>query len=1241
MRLTRVEIHGFKSFADRVQLDLPPGLTAVVGPNGCGKSNVIDAIKWALGEQRASALRGDEMLDVIFKGNGARTARNFAEVSLHFDNTSRTLPIDFSEVVVTRRLFRSGESEYLINRQPQRLKDVRNLLMDTGLGTGAYSIMEQGRIDAILSADPADRRRIFEEAAGISRYRSRRRESESKLERTDQNLLRLADVIGELEARVRSLKQQAGRARSFLSVRDRLRVLKARFYAHRWEELGELTAALTDESVQVEAGDRQAREALLAAREELAALQEALTSARGEVDLASEEFRQATGSVEALVQRRTALHERQADAEARAAQLADRLAGLDLALEARGREAGQLAARLAELSGELAAGRAAESAGEAAQRQAESGLGAFRAAEEARRRGALERLGELTEWRNRRAEAEARHAASGASLARVGARVAELERQLAEAGQQHGQLLSGARNLTETLSARRAVLDELCGARALAQSEAAALDADLRAGRERLAAVDSRREALAELLARHEGLSPGARTVLKAGLPGIEGLVVDSLRAPRALAEAVEAALGATAEAVLVATRADAVRALEHLRGKAAGRVQLLPRDGVRQRPAAPPGAPGEPLLSRLKVLGERAVLDALLGHVRLVPDLATLQACPLDGVSTWVTPQGDLLDERGVLRGGRVGGEGGLVTRRAECDAAEVEGGVLRRSVADLAARRQAAEEALAGLEGRRQAVESEVARLQSETELSAERQRQGAARRLELERDLAVTRHEVAALEAERRSDADARADAEVREQDLSAQAAADRLAEDQAARGHAVLEQTLSAARSALSDARLALSTLVEREQSLASESRQVERARSERAAEQRHAAAERDELSAARAALAQELAGIDGREGELVERRDAVAGVLAVARGRVSDVQERLVAGQGRVAGAEASAASTAEAVTAFRLREQETAIHRRTLREKVLEELAIDLEQGLPPEALVAPEAEPEADAEAAGDAGAPAPAAVATPVQAAAGPPDWVALEREIEQLRERLARMGNVNLAAVDELKEVDERLSFLVGQRDDLAAAKAALEDTIRTVDAESRQRFTATFDEIRGHFRHIFRKLFRGGKADVFLVEGQDVLEAGIEIVAAPPGKDPRSISLLSGGERTLTAVGLLFALFRARPSPVCMLDEVDAALDETNIDRFCTVLEDFLQGSQFLVVTHARRTMSYAGTLYGITMQEHGVSRALSLTLRDYDEGRHVGQAGGAGAEAAPVSVPRPAVAQGAAELAQEG
>ena len=410
----------------------------------------------------------------------------------------------------------------------------------------------------------------------------------------------------------------------------------------------------------------------------------------------------------------------------------------------------------------------------------------------------------------------------------------------------------------------------------------------------------------------------------------------------------------------------------------------------------------------------------------------------------------------------------------------------------------------------------------------------------------------------------------------------------------------------------------------------EQRQVERASAERAAEAQGARQEREQLLGSLREAENELAKLERRERELAEERDALAGTLGEARANAAAVQQLLVGAQESAAGRESAAEAATEALAEHRLAAQETSIHRESLREKVLEELEIDLEQGLPAELLgPAPEAGPE-EGEAAGtgvDGASEAPRA--QPVLAG-GEPDWEAVEAEIEELRARMGRMGNVNLAAVDELREVEERLAFLTGQRDDLLAARASLLDTISKVNKESRERFVATFEEVREHFRTIFRKLFRGGKADIFLAEGEDVLEAGIEIVAAPPGKDARSISLLSGGERTLTAVGLLFALFRAKPSPVCMLDEVDAALDETNIDRFCTVLEDFLGGSQFLVVTHARRTMSYADTLYGITMQEHGVSRALSLSLREYDE--H-GAAGSQGTRAA-------RVAQAAAAAASE-
>jgi chromosome segregation protein len=1213
MRLTRVEIHGFKSFADRTSLEFPAGLTAVVGPNGCGKSNVIDAIKWALGEQKASALRGDEMLDVIFKGNGARGARNFAEVSLVFDNASNVLPVEYSEVVVSRRLFRSGESEYLINRNSVRLKDVRNLFMDTGLGTGAYSIMEQGRIDAILSADPRDRRRIFEEAAGISRYRARRRESESKLERTEANLLRLGDVVEELEKQMRSLKQQAGRARSYIEARDRLRELKSRFYVHRWEELAEREIELAGEGKQLEAGEVEAREQLEARRNEVAALQEQLSNLRREVDSAADAFREVTSSLEALEGRRVSIRERQTEAESRRELLRNRVEGLSRALEARAAEQTELEQKLAALAADLETAEQAIAARERDEQAAGHALEAWRRAADERRRDALDRAGQLTEIRNRRAEAGSRHAACVASLDKIEQRLGVLRGEITEQETMQGELFAGSRDLDATL----AVAHERLGSRQKERDEAAGqlsdVDAGLVAAREKLAATESRRDALAELIARREGVSPGAISVLESGLPGISGLVVDRLRSPRGLSEAVEAALGATAEAVLVDTRADALAALEHLAESGAGRVLLMPQDHLRPRAKA---APGERLLDHIEVLDHHEAIEALLGHVRLVADRTALQEAVLDGSTVWVTPDGELLDERGVLRGGRHGGEGGLVTRRAECDALADEQEALRARIGGSESSRVALEQQLAAFDAKIKDEESAARRLETERERAGERERQVGERRATLQRDLALTEKDRAAVAAELAVEAGERDAMTAREDELAASVTEDQDEETRAEAQRGTLEETLTERRRGAADARLALTALRERKESLGSELAHVARACEERVADRTAAEEELSGLAGSEQRLASELSEIEARERSLGELRDQGAGDLDRRRGLATEVGERLGAAQEDVAAREEALGGATEAVSAHRLKLQEIVIHRQTLRDKVLEELEVDLEQSRPETEAV--------DVDGPGQG--------AEQVE-----PDWVAIEAEIETLRDKMARAGNVNLAAVDELTEVEERHGFLTGQRDDLIAARTTLVDTISRVNKESRERFVTTFEEIQGHFRQIFRKLFSGGKADVFLAEGEDVLEAGIEIVAAPPGKDPRSISLLSGGERTLTAVGLLFALFRAKPSPVCMLDEVDAALDETNIDRFCNVLEDFLAGSQFIVVTHARRTMSYADTLYGITMQEHGVSRALSLTMAEYDHEQHHGKSP---AEEPTADEPAPTVAEERAALSAE-
>lgn len=1231
MRLTRVDIHGFKSFADRTALDLPPGLTAIVGPNGCGKSNVIDAVKWALGEQRASALRGKDMLDVIFKGNGARGQRNFAEVSLHFDNSDGRLPTDYTEVVITRRLFRSGESDYLINKQPVRLKDVRDLLMDTGLGTGAYSVMEQGRIDAILSANAVERRRIFDEAAGISRYRARRRESESKLGRTEQNLLRLHDVVEELEKRQRSLKQQAGRARSFLVARDRMRELRSRYYVHQWETLGSTLAEQQQQLEALVAAEAETRAELDAARAEVSALTERQSSLRQDVDESAESFRRASGEVEAVGERQAALRERIAEAEAAAERLSTRILGLSSALAERRTEGEALLAQVTEVSAEAQTWQGTVSEAEAAHAAAGAEVAAWEQATRVRREEALARLARLAEARNRVGQASSRHAALSASSERLGEQIEALGQEVETQASLQADLTTSARKLEQD----RDEVAELAQAHqqrlTALRSEHDKQDQALARRREELAGKSSRKEALDELIESRDGVAPGALCLLESDLPGVEGLVVDHLRAPRELAEAVEAALGASTQAVLMSGREASLQALAHLSAEKGGRVLLVPRDGLRARAdeltaaagAATAAGPGERLLDRLDVRDHAEVFEALLGHVRLVADRQQLLACRPDGSSVWVTPAGESLDERGLLRGGAAGGESGLLARRAErdelvslCDAlaADIERALSQRA------------ERLTELERVGQVLAEEQQRLrelETERERTRVRERQAAERSDVLQRDLGLRRDDLTGVQAEAEQAARSLGAARQDESALESEVSADRETETAEEARQRQLAEVVSARQEALSAARLEFSERRQRVAAIESEHRQVQRGLAERGAELTHAEEERATAVTRAAELKQELSALSGRATELTEERDRRAGVLNEARERSTSLGDHMGRASALVLEREGSHEGAAELLSNHRLASQETQIRRDELRNKVLEELEVDLAEGQRP-VLAAPAAETDVDASAAGegsdadpsaaDEGSAADASAADEASTAPAevsqdsgePMDWDAVAAEIEDLRGRLSRMGNVNLAAVDELTEVEQRLGFLVGQCDDLAAAKQALIDTIAHLNIESRDRFVSTFEEVRGHFRQIFRKLFRGGKADMVLEEGVDVLEAGIEITAAPPGKDPRTITLLSGGERTLTAVGLLFSLFKARPSPVCLLDEVDAALDETNIERFCSVLEDFLGQSQFLVVTHARRTMSYADQVFGVTMAEHGVSKVLSLSVEEYDK-----------------------------------
>ncbi|MED5330050.1 MAG: chromosome segregation protein SMC [Planctomycetota bacterium] len=1174
MRLTRLELYGFKSFADRTAIDLNDGLTAIIGPNGCGKSNIMDAVKWALGEQRATVLRGDEMMDVVFKGNGTRRPRNFAEVSLTFDNTDGVLPVEYQEVVITRRLFRSGESEYLINRDKCRLKDVRNLLLDTGLGTSAYSIMEQGRIDAILSANPSDRRQIFEEAAGVSRYRAQRRESESKLARTEQNLLRLGDIVEELEKRLRSLKNQAGRARSYVSAQERLAELKSLFYVHRWEELDGELASLTELGKVREREQEASRQKLTGVRQELDAIQGQVAGAREAVDEAAEAFRKATSESEALSGREESLQDRREDLTKRKAESDVRISELRQVLSDREGEGAHLREKQNALEESRASGAEEVFVLERSLAEGEERFQEWRGKEEKRRAETLDHQEVLTEVREQLTEMKSRQAGIKASFESIRGRAEALEQELEKSASLEGSLFAGARHLAVNLEqAHRQVEDQRQQKDSLA-GKVDGRDDQLARLREELARVDSRRAALEEMITLREGLSPGPRAVLDSGLQGVEGLVVDLFTVSGGLARAVEAALGSKGEAVVMRSRRDALAAAQFVEEKEAGQVLLLSQDTLRKRTRS---AEGSRLFKHLDVKGDTAVVEALLGHVCLVDDREALLACEPDGVTVWVTRSGEVLDEGGVLRVGQPGVEGGLLTRRAECEDLQRQTSEIEKRLESLAEERKREMETLVAREGDLDKALARVQKIEAERERTQERERQAAERKVALEQDLAGHHEELSGFDRERESLAGQLKEMSGRESALLETVERDREEEVAATVRREQFEMDVSGRSEKLATARLELSRRDERREALIAEIRQVDRAITDRKGDLESTVEERSQLVERDGEIGKELEQLVERGRALAEHRDQMAGQLGTVKEKGESLQGHLEGARKRLELTEEASEKAGVVLNEHRMSEQEVRIRREGLREKVLEELEVDLAEEKPALEEAAQEE----------------------------GETDWKRVEEEIEQLRQKMSRMGNVNLTAIDELDEVEERHTFLANQQNDLLGARKTLQETIERLNKESKEKFLETFVEVREHFRSIFRKLFQGGKADIHLQDAENILETGVDIVAAPPGKDARSISLLSGGERTLTAVGLLFALFKTRPSPVCLLDEVDAALDETNIDRFCRVLEDFLSQSQFVVVTHARRTMSYANALYGITMQEHGISRAIGLTLDQTD------------------------------------
>ncbi len=1184
MILKKLTATGFKSFADKAEFKFDSGITCVVGPNGCGKSNIVDAIKWVLGEQSAKSLRGKQMLDVIFNGSGTRKSSGIAQVDLTFDNTDGTLPCDQAEVVVTRRLYRSGDSEYLLNKQACRLKDVRELFMDTGVGVDAYSVIEQGRVDVLLQANPSERRAIFEEAAGINKYKMRKKEALRRLERVDQNLLRVQDIVKEVEKRLRSVKLAAGKARNYQSYAQRLRELRSRHALSEYhrlrvkrDELERETAGLSDEvtRIRTELSDNEAKTTQSNVR---------IVDLDREIQETETRLFGVQSETTAHEERMTASQRRITDQQALLERARERLAGFDeqmAGIEGRLRERREAAEAIEEEAARVRADQA---------RLAEENTASAHALNE--KKASLDEAKEnIFEFARRTSQLN--NEIQGLGLQResmtdqkrkLDERDAEVTRLLGDSTARQQALMQRHEEIEHRIADRTRRMDETKARLDEAARRRTSLAEQAIAAKEYRSGLDSRRELLEEMDLRHEGLLAGAREILEsrdADETGqtfgyILGAVGELFEADVSRASIVEAVLG-NHETFLVASHREKLLADREALGELSGRVQSYCLDSLPVPLGTPDLSNQEGFIANLVDWVEypeecSRLARHLLGRTYVIETIADAsRMASLDPLARFVTMEGVVLEPDGRLGIGSLGSDTGLISRRSELKELAKEIAAATGRIQNLSDELTRTESEVGQLDTVQQELRTEIygantERVEVQAALGSV---EDAVRQLSEEQPLIAS--EVAVLE---------RRLAEIDEQEAAA-------------------KQTLSSVEHRTLEAEQAVARLQDDIDALVTQRDEL--------AERITAARVRvGELSQRRSAVAEAVRALDGEKIRLNADREKADRDVVEAQERIDQSRtqiEEATATLARLAGERATLSEQSEtlrrerdelrdaltqyAADARQLRSdiekveadlharemslQEARVRIEDLEERIREELSVELSEQYT-------DYEPDAEE-------------------------DWPAIEAEIEELRRKIERLGNVNLDAINEQEELETRLTFLTNQLNDLRDSERQLQTLIETLNAESEKRFLETFNNVQAHFAKLFKKLFGGGKAEITLMDPSDVLECGIEIIARPPGKEPQSISLLSGGEKTMTAIALLMAVFRSRPAPFVLLDEVDAALDEANNIRFNHVVQEYVDLAQFIVITHSKRTMSMADVLYGVTMQEAGVSKRVSVRFDD--------------------------------------
>ncbi len=1184
MYLKKLEINGFKSFADKTELLFEPGITSVVGPNGCGKTNVADSVRWVMGEQSAKGLRASEMTDVIFNGTDSRKASSMAEVTLTLSNEDKSLPLEYDEISITRRVYRSGESEYLINKAIARLKDVKELFMGTGLGISAYSVMAQGQMDQIVTSKPVERRAIFEEAAGITRYKARKVEALRKLDATEQNLVRISDIIAEIKRQISSLERQAKQAEKYREYKEELGKLQVQIHLDKAEKLknklkdvhhkmgqvkeklGEAQSTTRD----LEQEERNQRAQLNEIDEELAAIREQAYKAGSEVEVTVGRMDGARRHKGMLEDQKKRNEQEVIESLARIEQLKVWVKERLELLRNKGEQKKEKDSLKSELDQKLIV--------------IEDELSAKNKDLENKNVAAIDLV---TQAAQMKAELESLKSQDEETFRRVqdlAAQVDRLQNEIASAAGRLSNIQTEKKNAQDEVTQTDETILSLQSDLSAHETQIEETNNSLKQLNNRYSEARSRLSVLEELQSKLTGYDSGVKTILQARQveplmwQEVLGVVADLLFVDQQHETAVESLLGSQLQSLVVQTRAMAQKVVAHLKAEGQGKVSLfvledlvnLDKQSFPEQVLSEAGVEAS-VLSQLKFDAKlEPVVRYLFEQDVFVADWAAAERLSLLYPRTrFVTKEGDRLGPLGCVKAGSVSSGVSLLGRHREMTELSdhikaVEGQIQQAEAAlgESKKQRKDTEDRLIAGESRRQQLKIRLAEMEKEiTQLNETLAR--------LKAEKAAEEKEKITLEEHWNAD-------KTRIQELSQLLS-------QSEQAHHLTQEEISEARKNLQDLQarkedmskqvmqvvMELSAL---DEVAARSKEEAERYQAEQdhltqsVAQKKH---ENQELESQGEQLTLDLSDLEKRVGGLSEaKKEADGKVKAIVDKRekiAAQTEERTE----KVRHARSKFEDIQRDLHALELQEAQMNVEVRNIEEKLQVEYRVDLEN---------------------------APVAIEKDF-------DGDSAEKECIELRAKIERLGLVNMVAVEEYDELSQRYKFLTEQREDLLKAKDDLQKAINKINMTSKELFTSTFATVQENFKDVFQRLFEGGRAELILIDEGDVLESGIEIVARPPGKRLQSVSLLSGGEKALTAIALLFALFMVKPSPFCLLDEIDAPLDDVNTGRFIHLLKEFAKRTQFIMITHSKVSMEIADVIYGVTMQEAGVSKIISTKFKE--------------------------------------